>query len=65
MRFTPRRCMGLATLILTLIAIGGLFSTLNRGFALSITFKIQIRLGIWLLKKIGLRSSLSRALFDI
>ena len=64
-RFTPSRRMGLATLILTLIAIDGLFSNLNRGFALSIPYKIPITLGYMAIEKIGLRSSLIRALLDI
>ena len=51
MLFTPSRCMGLATVILTLIAIRGLFSTLNKGFALSITYKIPITLGYMVIEK--------------
>lgn len=42
---------GLATLILTLIVIGGLLSKLTRGFALSITYKIPIKLGYMFIEK--------------
>ena len=43
--------MGLATLILTLIVIGGLVSKLTRGFALSITYKIPIKLVYMFIEK--------------
>jgi hypothetical protein len=51
LRATSGRRMGLATLILTLIVIGGLVSKLTRGFALSITYKIPIKLGYMFIEK--------------